>query len=108
MSQDQDPKSACAVATDTTLGETEQEWARYQPFLEQEGYMLRPRYRPGWVPEVLRLGTFFLRCEDAIPSFGEVLDATRISDGTPVVLKVVEALSPDTLISSFLTNEPGG
>ncbi|KAJ7743246.1 hypothetical protein DFH07DRAFT_749956 [Mycena maculata] len=108
MNQDQEPKSARALATDITLGEQEQEWARYHPFLEQEGYMLRPRYRPGWVPEVLRLGTFFLLCEDAIPGFGEVLDATRISDGTPVVLKVVEVLSPDTSISSFLTNEPGG
>lgn len=24
-------------------------WVRRQPFLEERGYMLRPRYRPGWV-----------------------------------------------------------
>lgn len=38
---------------------------------------------------------------------GEVLDATRISDGAQVVLKFVEPISADTEVSRFLTNEPG-
>lgn len=25
-------------------------WASIQPFLERQGYLLRPRYRPGWTP----------------------------------------------------------
>lgn len=30
----------------TTLTEMEKQWAHYQPFLQDHGYMLRPRYRP--------------------------------------------------------------
>lgn len=26
-------------------------WRDLQPWLEQQGYLLRPRYRVGWVPE---------------------------------------------------------
>ncbi|KAJ7108588.1 hypothetical protein C8R44DRAFT_884648 [Mycena epipterygia] len=95
------------LPTSTTLGDQELEWARYQPLLEQRGYMLRRRYRPGWVPDVLTTGKTAWDCEDAIPAWGEVLDATRISDGAPVVLKIVPTFSPDTRISWFLTNEPG-
>lgn len=25
-------------------------WCRHQPWLQTKGYMLRPRYRPGWIP----------------------------------------------------------
>lgn len=32
------------------LDSEEKAWVRRQPFLESSGYMLRPRYRPGWVP----------------------------------------------------------
>ncbi|KAJ6526247.1 hypothetical protein DFH09DRAFT_1415840, partial [Mycena vulgaris] len=37
----------------------------------------------------------------------EVLDATRISDGAQVVLKIVKMKSTEISISTFLTNEPG-
>lgn len=29
---------------------TERFWCQHQPWLEKQGYMLRPRYRPDWVP----------------------------------------------------------
>ncbi|KAF7347771.1 Kinase-like protein [Mycena venus] len=38
---------------------------------------------------------------------GLALDAIRISDGTQVVLKIVETPSEETTISTFLINEPG-
>ena len=32
------------------LSPAEQEWSSQAPFFESSGYVLRPRYRPGWVP----------------------------------------------------------
>ena len=36
------------------LNGTEIWWRWYQPWLEQRGYLLRPRYRPGWEPPARR------------------------------------------------------
>ncbi|KAJ6463187.1 hypothetical protein DFH09DRAFT_1347319 [Mycena vulgaris] len=90
----------------TTLGDAERYWVHYQPFLEEQGYRLRPRYRPGWISDTLRLGKGLLECEDSIVCWGGVLDATRIVDGVQVVLKVVPTVSTETDISEFLKNEP--
>ncbi|KAJ7471941.1 kinase-like domain-containing protein, partial [Mycena latifolia] len=89
------------------LGEVEREWARHQPFLEHHGYMLRPRYHPDWLPDMLDPHKKVWKVEDAIPAFNLVLDAKRISDGVPVVLKIVEITSTEVAITSFLTKEPG-
>ncbi|KAJ7723961.1 hypothetical protein DFH07DRAFT_275898 [Mycena maculata] len=86
------------------LGEAEQMWAKFQPCLEQMGHILRPRHRPGWV---LVPGMGPWDDESAVPADGEVLDATEISDGAQVVLKLVDTFPPDSRISWFLTNEPG-
>ncbi|KAJ7139605.1 kinase-like domain-containing protein [Mycena epipterygia] len=93
--------------TCTLLGEQERQWMHYQPFLEKQGYMLRRRYRPGWISEVLTLGKSPWHCEDSISTRGRVLDATRISDGAQVILKMVEMISTETTVSKFLANEPG-
>ncbi|KAJ7120744.1 kinase-like domain-containing protein [Mycena crocata] len=91
----------------TTLGDKEQEWARYQPFLAKRGYLLRPRYRRGWTPDVVALGRDPWECEDAIPAQGfDVLDATQISTGAQVVLKVVQVASAEININSFLNDQP--
>ncbi|KAJ7143761.1 hypothetical protein C8R44DRAFT_973611 [Mycena epipterygia] len=108
MSQQSSQSSTVPVpGTSTTLGEEELLWADYQPWLERHGYMLRPRYRPGWVPEIQTSGKRITECEDAIPAHGLVLDATRISDGAQVVLKIVETGSAEAMISTFLNNESG-
>ncbi|KAJ7601857.1 kinase-like domain-containing protein [Mycena polygramma] len=90
----------------TRLRDEEQVWAKFQPWLEARGYLLRPRYRPDWS---LPPGTSPLESETAIaaPNYANVLDAIRMSDGAPVVLKTVETGSADTHISGFLTDEPG-
>lgn len=80
-------------------------WRDLQPWLELHGYQLRPRYRPGWVPSWKTTGQNRMACEDNMasmvgyfsrclylfltctPQYGQVLDATRISDGELVVLK---------------------
>ena len=45
----------------------EEQWRDRQPMLEQRGYMLRPRYRPGWIPSWHKDPSLNRRdCEDAI------------------------------------------
>ncbi|KAJ7348259.1 kinase-like domain-containing protein, partial [Mycena albidolilacea] len=90
-----------------TLGHRERKWAHYQPFLERRGYMLRRRYRGGWVSDVVALGKDPWECEDAIPALGfDVLDATRMSDGAQVILKVVRTKSTEAATAIRLANEP--
>ncbi|KAJ7148033.1 kinase-like domain-containing protein [Mycena crocata] len=86
--------------------ENEEEWAKLQPWLEAHGYMLRPRYQPNWSDPP---GTTDLQSESAIPfmTYARVMDATRISDGAQVVLKMVDTGSPGTQISGYLTTERG-
>jgi hypothetical protein len=92
------------------LSSHEVKWRDRQPFLESKGYMLRPRFRPGWSPSWLSPGNLKPRrlCEDfpLLPvsrkySLWDILipvcqlrpllvDATRISDGKLVYIKEVE------------------
>ena len=39
-------------------------WVERQEALERAGYMLRPRYRPGWKPSWAGTKKDYLRCED--------------------------------------------
>jgi len=92
----------------TKLVKFELFWRDHQPWLEEKGYMLRPRYKPGWVASWSRdeSGAAY---EDGIPSArGQILDATRISDGEMVILKKVSRrIHPhETEITRFFTTEP--
>ncbi|KAJ7696259.1 hypothetical protein B0H17DRAFT_1198177 [Mycena rosella] len=96
--------------TFSTRSVAEEGWAAWQPFLENNGYMLRRCYRPGWVSEAQTTGKGEFECEDSSylqSTKGRVLDATRISDGMQVVLKFIETASEEAAISAFLTNKPG-
>ncbi|EPT04685.1 hypothetical protein FOMPIDRAFT_1034786 [Fomitopsis schrenkii] len=65
-------------------------WRERQAWLAEQGYMLRPRYRPDWKPSWHDSGQFFFDCEDGhAPTRGALLDATRVSDGRLVMLKKV-------------------
>jgi hypothetical protein len=39
-------------------------WVERQEALERAGYMLRPRYRPGWKPSWAGTKKWYSRCED--------------------------------------------
>jgi len=87
------------------IGESEKWWVERQGALEQAGYLLRSRYRPGWKPSWTGTNKYYLDCEDAQSvrvsddfslSTGYLylrfqlrvgMDVTRISDGKPVMLK---------------------
>ncbi|KAJ3964793.1 kinase-like domain-containing protein [Lentinula raphanica] len=83
------------------LTPAEKQWSDLYPYVARRGYQLRSRYRPGWVGSWLQEGistaelllrpTWRYEYEDASPSPGRltVMDATRISDGTPVALKLI-------------------
>jgi len=49
------------------LGKHEEWWVERQQALEQAGYMLRPRYRPGWKPSWAGTNKFYLDFEDGQP-----------------------------------------
>ena len=46
------------------IGIHEAEWVERQLALERAGYMLRPRYRPGWKPSWAGTNKFHRRFED--------------------------------------------
>jgi len=79
-------------ATNDAYGLTrpERNWSKMQKALEQRGYMLRPRYHPGWVGSWVGTKKKPEECEDSIgiSVHGVVIDAVRISDGAQVLLKL--------------------
>lgn len=109
------------------LTDDELYWRDHQEFLEAHGYMLRPRYRPGWTPswrgkpapEVLDAEDAFSlpvsrlalgRCVLLIQSRSlklrtKVMDATRTSDGTLVYIKRLRSDSEELQILSFLNSD---
>jgi hypothetical protein len=46
------------------IDDLERWWVDRQVALEQAGYMLRPRFRPGWRPSWTGTKKFYLDCED--------------------------------------------
>ncbi|KAJ6538800.1 hypothetical protein DFH09DRAFT_1090240 [Mycena vulgaris] len=81
-----------------------------QPWLEEYGYMLRPRFRPGWVGSWKKEGAkIFILQEDGFGLiYDQLIDAVRIKDGTLVALEKIEEIAhPDEVdISTFLFSEP--
>jgi hypothetical protein len=87
------------------IGPNETWWVERQEALEQAGYMLRPRYRPGWKPSWTGTDKYHSEFEDgqlllvrggapsaAVPALMTFqkrvcIDAIRISDGRQVMLK---------------------
>ena len=109
------------------LNRLEKQWVNRQIALEKAGYMLRQRYRPGWQPSWTGTSEFFMNLEDgqaqavsvkiSFQSPSEyadmqqnrvVMDATRISDGNPVMLKLLPpAEGPYELqINRLVSTEP--
>lgn len=46
------------------LSNAERKWRDRTEMLEREGYLLRPRLRPGWTPSWIESGKHPLQCED--------------------------------------------
>ncbi|OCH83830.1 hypothetical protein OBBRIDRAFT_892117 [Obba rivulosa] len=92
MSPDDQLAKGSAIASSPhepgTLKPGEIWWRDHQPWLQERGYSLRPRYMPDWIPSWKGTTKLWFRCEDGLgPVRPNLLDATRTSDGVTVVLK---------------------
>ncbi|KAI0244942.1 kinase-like domain-containing protein, partial [Lactifluus subvellereus] len=84
-------------------------WVEHQQALEAAGYMLRPRYRPGWKPSWVGTNKSYFDVEDGqSKALRLCMDATRISDGKPVMLKrLINEEGPYELqINKLFSTEP--
>lgn len=87
----------------------EEFWRDHQPWLEEKGYKLRPRYRPNWKPSWEGTDSLPWEMEDGVsPLHSHILDATRIADGKIVTLKKLSKdVHPfEVEISKFFSTEP--
>ncbi|PIL35983.1 hypothetical protein GSI_01643 [Ganoderma sinense ZZ0214-1] len=105
------PYSAPSISADLSqLSEPEAWWRDHQQWLEERGYMLRPRYRPGWQPSwIVDPRKPRYDCEDMDPPISSyILDAVRISDSESVVVlkKVISWRNPHEVeISQYLSSD---
>ncbi|KAN0140572.1 Protein kinase-like domain containing protein [Lactarius tabidus] len=91
------------------IGGPETWWVERQQALQQAGYMLRPRYHPDWTPSWAGTDKLPLKFEDGHRQLRRLcMDATRISDGKPVMLKrlLVEEGPHELQINKLFANEP--
>ncbi|KAJ7661728.1 kinase-like domain-containing protein [Mycena rosella] len=89
----------------THLRSTEEAfWVDHQPFLLAQGYQLRPRYRPDWVPSWSLTPNRDNQYEDSLDLiFTCVLDATRVHDSKKVILKCVPTDGHEIAIIKYLS-----
>ncbi|CAL1706324.1 unnamed protein product [Somion occarium] len=109
MADNQLPTTTDPKQDRTQLRPGEVFWRDHQQWLQERGYMLRPRYRPGWVASWKDKDPMYWNYEDSKwLKADHVIDATRISDGELVVLKrVSHAEHPyEKEISLFFSQEP--
>jgi len=88
---------------------TELFWRDHAQWLEDSGYKLRPRYEPSWVPAWANSKTYPGRFEDAQSHLrGQIMDATRTSDGAFVMLKQIKFSDHplEVEIAHYLTSPP--
>ncbi|TBU31692.1 kinase-like domain-containing protein [Dichomitus squalens] len=66
-------------------------WRDHHDWLQQRGYMLRPRYKPDWKPSWTGTNKSPFLCDDGQDAIRPVvMDATRVSDNRMVLLKRVD------------------
>ncbi|KAJ7502453.1 kinase-like domain-containing protein [Mycena galericulata] len=91
------------------LGPLEIFWRERQPWLEERGYMLRPRYKPGWVGSWVGTNKDPWNCEDGVSdSVGVVIDAIRSRDNADVCLKRIkmDVHEHEVAIAIYLSSDP--
>ncbi|KAI0040981.1 hypothetical protein FA95DRAFT_1502042 [Auriscalpium vulgare] len=90
-----------------TLYSHEVRWRDRAYFLEGQGYLLRPRLRPGWQPSWVGTKKHFFEVEDGIstPLRDHLIDATRLSDGKMVYIKRVQTGDLESRIAIKLSSD---
>jgi len=116
MSREQAPKPTDGLDfgfDPTRLMGGEAFWGDHYEWLRVRGYKLRPRYKPGWKPSWVSKEGKVLKasdeCEDGqwLRLSNTICDATRMSDGTYVILKLIRPSEHpyEIDISTFLSSE---
>ncbi|KAL4061838.1 hypothetical protein V8B97DRAFT_1999172 [Scleroderma yunnanense] len=93
---------------DGRLTKSEIWWSQHYEWFKGHGYLLRPRYAPGWVPSWQGTMKNRFKCEDGRGSErGAILDGTRLSDGAYVTFKIVSNSDHpyEVEIGRFLSSE---
>ncbi|KAG2135809.1 hypothetical protein DEU56DRAFT_806636 [Suillus clintonianus] len=102
-------ESHSTEAQPSRLRQDEVWWSGHYKWLENCGYLLRPRYKPDWIPSWQGTSNSPFLCEDGIkPRYASVLDATRISDGEFVMFKAVLRNDHpyEVEVARYLVSEP--
>ncbi|PCH36056.1 hypothetical protein WOLCODRAFT_140201 [Wolfiporia cocos MD-104 SS10] len=84
-------------------------WRDHYEWLAGRGYLLRSRYKPDWIPSWKDSSAPYWRCDDGHGAMvPHLLDATRIADGSMVVLKkILKSEHPYEIdINEFFSTEP--
>ncbi|KAM5533173.1 hypothetical protein V8D89_013129 [Ganoderma adspersum] len=84
-------------------------WRDHYTWLQEQGYVLRPRYHPYWKPSWAGTKKDSDYCEDGqISNRLGIMDATRTSDGRVVVLKKVNKYNHpyEAEIGQLFSTEP--
>ncbi|KAJ3825086.1 kinase-like domain-containing protein [Lentinula raphanica] len=79
------------------LNEHEEWWIQHFDYLKEHGYLLRPRYRPGWKPSYNTKGRSSIRYS--------IMDALRISDSLVVAMKRVKDETSEAQIATFFSDD---
>ncbi|KAJ7282659.1 hypothetical protein C8J57DRAFT_1499628 [Mycena rebaudengoi] len=86
-------------------------WRDHFDWLKESGYLLRPRFRPGWIPSwKVDPRKNRIRCEDSWAALSSVIDAVSITSNSNVALKKINKhINPyEVEIATFLTTlKPG-
>ncbi|TDL19841.1 hypothetical protein BD410DRAFT_726638, partial [Rickenella mellea] len=65
-------------------------WRNRSSMFAQRGYMLQPRYQPGWELSWMDTNIHPIYCEDSCKIMHwKILDAKRLFDGKTVIIKRV-------------------
>ncbi|TDL26469.1 hypothetical protein BD410DRAFT_715808 [Rickenella mellea] len=79
-------------------------WRDREEILDRHGYVLRKRFRKGWVPTWLGNDLRPFSCEDAHNAFRPgIIDATRKSDGVTVILKKIPSNTSELANTKFFS-----
>ncbi|KAJ3722150.1 kinase-like domain-containing protein [Lentinula guzmanii] len=91
------------------LDTSEEWWVGHFEYLRERGYMMRPRYRPGWKPSYdqdlrgIYKGMF---AEDSqIMVHSAIMDARRISDSLVVAMKRVKISTSEDQIATLFSDD---
>ncbi|THU94245.1 hypothetical protein K435DRAFT_756735 [Dendrothele bispora CBS 962.96] len=78
------------------LSDSERFWRDRASWLEEKGYRLRPRYRPGWMPSWAKKPSERYAYEDAYKAkeTSHLMDALRVSDELMLMIKKVKVEDP--------------